>query len=144
MHTSRNKYTTKQVKILSVYSCVTPLTDALRALPDKFDLHSTMLSFTRMHLLMSYLISAGDDVIPNQYGETYNPNALNHRICIYISRGNNRTTYNRLTPEKTCIKYAKTNNRKTWLTFLWCPEQSALKRTSSIYGNGGRTRRVSN
>jgi hypothetical protein len=71
---------------MCIFICVTPLTDPLRALPDKFDLHSTMLNFfTRMHLLMSYLISAGDEVIPNQYCETYNPNTLNHRICIYES-----------------------------------------------------------
>ena len=57
-----------------------PLTDAFRAFPDQLNLRRLMDLILKqancyMHA-MSHLISAGDDVVPNQYGEPCKSNIL--------------------------------------------------------------------
>jgi len=57
-----------------------PLTEAFRAFPDQLNLRRLMdliIKQANCHMhVMSHLISAGDDVVPNQYGEPYNSNIL--------------------------------------------------------------------
>lgn len=70
-------------------------------------------------LLVSYLICAGDNVVPDQYGETRDPDILSHRIPMSAT-GNNRLggkMYNRLAPKTVGINYAKMYNGQARLTF---------------------------